>query len=617
MNQTLEELARPSLKKLRPISFLGRKSKKVTKKSERESVLDKLVKKRIADGQMKNELQNLGLQGTESEVRYYESLYKSKVDIRSWGFARNLMSKPLKLYILGEIQDKFITSDFLYWSYKGFNALGEDYLKPYVKLQRIQVCSANAMIYDVKTDTDEYYYEDLNKDVFCPLHSEDFEFGFPDGSPTFELFDKVYRVAENINGDTPILIAPDEMEAAEIQEYVTNAKKMKDKKSLSIGFKEISKTAGSYYFQHLITATNFCPNILILKNGRNGAAWRFRTLFEFELVPEMLLNYFKDNWENLSDFIAKIVTWDNLDSLHEFVGVAILTVKNGNAQYNELNTTLNNYYKYYADNKKVIDLYKKLFVMFRKLVLAFLDSFTTRIGIDRMDKIRAIASEYIDGYNLLARNQADTVIINNFVGFFNNAKLGNFLASDSILYAKTIKEVCEQILNPSTGDEAMLEMNVRALGLKLMSFLYGGESEMFNEIRSPNAFLANTVGNSDVNALREIIDSLMSKVMIKEGNQQLEQEYAVAIANQAKEQMLADLQRRLGNQQQLDANVLRQVRENYQPNRQIADNINKELLRRRTTGQRQTIQNLQNRARIARRARDENMQPINPEAPQV
>lgn len=53
MNQTLEELARPSLKKLKPISFLGRKSKKVTKKSERESVLDKLVKKRIADGQMK------------------------------------------------------------------------------------------------------------------------------------------------------------------------------------------------------------------------------------------------------------------------------------------------------------------------------------------------------------------------------------------------------------------------------------------------------------------------------------------------------------------------------------------------------------------------------------
>ena len=81
--------------------------------------------------------------------------------------------------------------------------------------------------------------------------------------------------------------------------------------------------------------------------------------------------------------------------------------------------------------------------------------------------------------------------------------------------------------------------------------------------------------------------------------------------------MLADLQRRLGTQQQLDANILRQVRENYQPNRQIADNINKELLRRRTTGQRQTIQDIQNRARIARRERDENMQPINPGAPQV
>ena len=79
MEQPLADLARPSLKKLKPISFLGRKQKKVTKKSERENVLDKLVKKRIAQGQMKNELQALGLQGTESEVRYYESLYKFKL----------------------------------------------------------------------------------------------------------------------------------------------------------------------------------------------------------------------------------------------------------------------------------------------------------------------------------------------------------------------------------------------------------------------------------------------------------------------------------------------------------------------------------------------------------
>lgn len=593
MDQPLADLARPSLKKLKPISFLGRKQKKVTKKSERENVLDKLVKKRIAQGQMKNELQALGLQGTESEVRYYESLYNSKVDIRSWGFAKNLLARPLKLYVYGEMTDTIMTSDFLYWSYRGFNALGNNPLKPYVKLQRIQVCSRNAMIYNVKENVVEFYYEDLNKDVFCPSYNQEFDYQFPEGADTFTLFDKQYRAATNINEAVPIYIAPVDMTADQARVVITSAKKMKDKKNLSAGFKELSKTEGSYYFQHLITATNFCPNVMSLKPGRDNAQWNFKMLFEFELVPDMLLNYFKNNWNNISDFIAKIITWDNLDSLHEFVGAAIITIKNNDEQFAQINMALDRYYKYYSENKKVIDLYRKLFVMFRKLVLAFLDSFTSRIGIDRMEKIRMYATEYIDGYNLLARNQADNNIINTFVGFFVNDKLSNFLSSDSVLYAKTIKEVCEQILNPSTGDEAMLEMNVRALGLKLMTFLYGGDNQMFNEIRAPNAFLGNTVGTSSVAALREIIENLMSKVMVREGNQQLEMEYAREIANEAKNQMLAEIRQNLGNNQNLNERVLRQIQENYRPDQAIIDNISKTLLKRRIEDRRAMIRNQQ------------------------
>lgn len=604
MDQPLADLARPSLKKLKPISFLGRKQKKVTKKSERENVLDKLVKKRIAQGQMKNELQALGLQGTESEVRYYESLYNSKVDIRSWGFAKNLIARPLKLYVYGEMTDKIMTSDFLYWSYRGFNALGDNFLKPYVKLQRIQVCSRNAMIYNVKENVAEFYYEDLNKDVFCPSYNQEFDYQFPENADTFTLFDKQYRAATNVNEAVPIYIAPVDMTADQARVVITNAKKMKDKKNLSAGFKELSKTEGSYYFQHLITATNFCPNVMSLKPGRDNAQWNFKMLFEFELVPDMLLNYFKNNWNNISDFIAKIITWDNLDSLHEFVGAAIITIKNNDERFAQINMALDRYYKYYSENKKVIDLYKKLFVMFRKLVLAFLDSFTSRIGIDRMEKIRMYATEYIDGYNLLARNQADNNIINTFVGFFVNDKLSNFLSSDSVLHAKTIKEVCEQILNPSTGDEAMLEMNVRALGLKLMTFLYGGDNQMFNEIRAPNAFLGNTVGTSSVAVLREIIENLMSKVMVREGNQQLEMEYAREIANEAKNQMLAEIRQNLGNNQNLNERVLRQIEENYRPDQAIINDISKRLLRRRIEDRRERIRNQQRDAYLRPRGNE-------------
>ena len=138
MDQTLLSLKRPiKSKKLRSIALLGKKTKRVTKKSDRENILSKLIKKNIEVGGMEQELKNLGLKGTEEEIKYFDALYRTKVDIRSWGFSRNLITKPLKLYFPDETDSQMITSDMLYWSLFLFSGTFFKYdLPPYCSKYR-------------------------------------------------------------------------------------------------------------------------------------------------------------------------------------------------------------------------------------------------------------------------------------------------------------------------------------------------------------------------------------------------------------------------------------------------------------------------------------------------
>ena len=127
MDQNLVDLRRPTKqKKLKSIALLGKKTKRVTQKSDRENILSKLIKKKIGDEGMEQELKNLGLKGTDDEIEYFNALYRTKVDIRSWGFSRNLITKPLKLYFKDETDSQMITSDMLYWSYKGLTPFTND-----------------------------------------------------------------------------------------------------------------------------------------------------------------------------------------------------------------------------------------------------------------------------------------------------------------------------------------------------------------------------------------------------------------------------------------------------------------------------------------------------------
>ena len=515
MDQPLDQLRRPFKKKnLRSISLLGKKQSRVIKKSERESILSKLVKKRIAEGAMGDELQNLGLKGTEDEINYFDALYRSKVDIRSWGFSKNLLTKPLKLYFMDDnVSHPFITSDMLYWSYLSLNSLtGTNAIfKDFITLSKVHMCSKKAIILESKEEISEFYYEDMDKDVFCPMYKPTFDFAHNVANgKTFIINGKTYYVSSNEEQGVPIMISIQGKQADQIKSIVENAVKLKDKKELSIGIKTLSKLEGAYYFQHTITVTNFCPNVMLLKEGKNGK-WDFKTLYEFEIIPDLLLESLKKNFNNAMLIISKITTWENVDAMYEIIGVTLLTNLDGNAAIREELTKIWENYKKF---KQSIGIYKKLYMLFKRLVLFFLDSFNSRIGIDRMDSVRKLATEFVENYNLIARNETEKENVREFVNLFNDENtMKNFLAPDIIVNAKTIKNTCEKILNPLPGEENELEVNVRALGLRLQDYLYGTKDSIITEIRAPNAFLANTIGEYSVDYLTNLLKTISDKLL--------------------------------------------------------------------------------------------------------
>ena len=55
---------------------------------------------------------------------------------------------------------------------------------------------------------------------------------------------------------------------------------------------------------------------MLLKEGKNGK-WDFKTLYEFEIIPDLLLESLKKNFNNAMLIISKITTWENVDAMYE------------------------------------------------------------------------------------------------------------------------------------------------------------------------------------------------------------------------------------------------------------------------------------------------------------
>lgn len=497
-------LKKKKTKPLKNLNLLGKKTKRTTKKSAKQQLLDKLMKKTIPSGGIESELANQGYKASPEEINYYSSLYKSKVDIKSWGISQTLISNPITTKRLTKFNANFYTSDYYFLTYLGFLAQTKE---GYLQLKSVYITSARAIVLDKKEIFEERYTLDFDTSISSPNWVKNLPIqGAKLTKINWYLFGKKHTTFEiaQPNSNTVYVIgetnATDEFTQKEY-DILNKAAYLKDKNHLTLGMKQISKSEGAYYFQMNIVPTKFCPTTLFLKEKMNS-----NSLFTFEVDPDSFVE--KINNEQRDSFpINLMASWENLNSVMELFAVIWLTQPQVHSRMEPIYTA----YNYYIANKKIASIYKTHFKLFERTVLLFLDAFTIKISIDKMNKILDSANTFLNEESLLEANDSEKQSFLNFLNALESKTMLNFMNANPKYYISLIKNVCEKILNPSS-DSANLEKYVRAVGLKLQNVLFEGEAEMILEIRSQNSFLANTIGDYTVDTLKATVLELVERV---------------------------------------------------------------------------------------------------------
>lgn len=568
-------------KKENYVDILGREKKKKKVVSEEENLLKKLVankrkikgKKDLFDAKLaeisKKEI-------SEKEKKFLFDIYSITVDIKRLGIAKNLVKNPILIPCYTTFQTNILTTDLLYWGYK-LKEYSEtlESLKYVSRLTKLYMCSYKPIKFP-NDAVNEYYVEDFEKKVSAPgwIKNVTNTQAIGEIKDTFNLYGEEYNVYKP-NNNVPIYVAKNipNYNVNILLQVLNQAKYIYKKGGLTEGMKEI-KVKGYYFFENMIYPTIFCPdNILVNENIDYGV------LYFLEIDPDKFINQTKTK-NNEIPTVVNLVYWDYLTSAVELLTVTMLTlnVRNNRGRLGVL--------KQFSDNTRLFSAFKAHFKLFEKIVLSFLDGFHRRVSIDRMRKIYKDATMFLQERQNILLFEKEYSIVDEFVTVFEpyTQMMYNFLHRSPEEYVELIQKVCSLVLNVNT-DVSTLEIQIRAVGLKLHEVLYNGKNKMIMTIRSPNAFLFNTIGNTDHNMLLEYIEELKKRVILErkaiEDEKKKSEQLTAAIANKILEKQNEQLvlkQKEIEDKKKEDIiNInLPNIKMNIKQPNTNAPNINKE-----------------------------------------
>ena len=172
-----------------------------------------------------------------------------------------------------------------------------------------------------------------------------------------------------------------------------------------------------------------------------------------------------------------------------------------------------NMLKYIMKIKTNFYYIKQDFYSFRNIVLAFYDSFSSRINLDTLLKIHKGCNEFLLNYKNTEQYYSDEGNENmkKFKKLLkaNGKVIYNFIIGDFEDYIKNIKMTCDVILN--TYDTEEVEKLVRSIAYKIYNIMFDKEKPCLYDVRSPFAFLTNIIGKEQVDNLTDIIEEFKEK----------------------------------------------------------------------------------------------------------
>lgn len=516
-DQPVERPVDQTVKKRR-LDLLGRERKKVRVKGWEEKLLAKLIKKKRKIGASLNTFRTEYGKATgeeevpEGQYNFFFKFLRTSTDVRKLPIARNLFLRPILIPLYQTLDLTFITNDSLFWYYSLNVFRGLAYAGCFANVKSIYLCSNKLIRCQKEIYMDEYFFEDFSVAMSSPTWNPDLGTNANNLNAVnnFSAFGKQYtKYTFNNNGDVYALST---LALNDVIGKLNAQKAINMKGKLSEGIKEIKKH-GDFFYNGKIKMTDFCPSVL-----RSFIETNFGALSFFEIDP----NAYVDSCVRGGSLIEipNLVYWDYFHSSMELIGVIKLTtnILEGN---NEKKTRFRNAYETYVENKNVFTDYKAHFVLFRKIILMFLDSFRVRANIDKMKEISKLCDDFVNEDERLNEFGEQKSMFRIFCTnirelatmMFNYAMLGN-----QAQYIQAIGNVCKTAFR-TTRNPGELSNNLRAVCVKVSELLYNGSKPVIDAIRSVNAFLGSMTGGN-LNVVMNLAQGLMEQAIDRRNDAQ-------------------------------------------------------------------------------------------------
>ena len=278
-----------------------------------------------------------------------------------------------------------------------------------------------------------------------------------------------------------------------------------DKNALTAGLKKFSALDDYFYYSQTLKPVKFCPASLMLPKET-----KLKALFTYNLDLNAYMNFcIKSKAVKL---LPNMLNWDNLRSFMEFFKFFYFLAENSELMKDaeDVRKVLKSIVNRYDNAKDFFELWKIHYENFKRIVYVFLDAFSSKINLDKLDDLPSACDEYLLNDEMLRNDfRLKPVFLCLRIFKVGAVMMIRFLTPKSRDIVVAIKAVSERMKSTEAASKEALQLDIRSLGILVMSIFMNGSYAMIADIRSDAAFLGSVLGQ---NKAAELISHVLTLI---------------------------------------------------------------------------------------------------------
>ena len=495
------------------INLLGKKTKRQTYKSEIQKMMDTVRKKAQTDEMIKPVLESLKYNLKSAGADVLAELTRLRFKIKKLGLGKELCEGKLSTFVVSSSKfgnkGAFITNDLFYYVVFLYERLAMEHRKLIDSIENVYVCNTSELFLNEKQELQEFFYEDsLQEASACGyLNNINTEFievtidtrkGDKDpGKLTYKGQTYMYEMVPL--KEKPLFIMANQKYwkintfEGNKYEYIFKIPKFQlfhISKELKSGIKRVGKKKGLF-----VIGSKLIPTDVAVKNLLLNCDASFEYLITTKLNKIDILNLFKEK-RAVPSFIC------NMENLLQLTEIIIVSAFMNNIDISDI---LENYKKY----NSAFTLYRKLYTKLMSVICKYFDWFIEKVNYDRILELKKHVDNTLSYWEEISKANVETHLKewaikilkcnNNFSLEDKDNMILNFFSNLNELKIMLLKtrSVLLKIGDFSIDAEA-IEPHLRALAVGYRKFMMNGDVKCFTIIRTPYAFMGNTIGNNTI-----------------------------------------------------------------------------------------------------------------------